>query len=266
MSAVSLRSFGVFFNRYYWQTVVLVARNGLARQYRNSFLGMLWMLLQPMTMVLVYSTIMPLILRQSSTQNYALYIIVALPIWNFFSMTLIHSAQSILVNGEVLKRCIISSTVFPVADVLRNAYSFFVAFFTMQVLALVFGVAKLNPYLLLMPIYFLPVLITICAVAVSIAFIAPFIRDIGEFVILSMTIIFWLTPIIYGPASLPPEYMRIMEWNPFYIMMHPLQMLAYDQMIPDAASVLRLLGLMLVAIIAGFGIFRACRRNYVYYL
>jgi ABC-type polysaccharide/polyol phosphate export permease len=266
MSTGTLRQFGVFFNKYYWQTAVLIARNGLARQYRNSFLGMFWTMLQPLTMVMVYITIMPLVMRLSSVSNYPLYIIVSLPLWNFFSGTLIASSQSILANGETLKRCMISSTVFPVADVLRSTYMLGLSFATMYMIAVLLGHTSLTYHLLLLPLFFLPVLIIMLAISIAVAFIAPYIRDIGELVVMGMTITFWLTPVIYTPEHLPPNVMNIMVWNPFYVMMHPLQMLAYEQTLPDMASIARLLALMLVAIAAGFAIFRVCRRNYVYYL
>jgi lipopolysaccharide transport system permease protein len=266
MSATTFRHFGVFFNPYYWQTAILIARNGLARQYRNSFLGKLWTMLQPFTMAMVYITIMPMIMKLSSVSNYALYIIVSLPLWGFFSGIMIASSQSILANGETLKRCMISSTVFPVADVLRGTYMLFLSFSTMYGVALLFGYTSLTYHILLLPFFFLPVLITMLAICIAIAFIAPYVRDVGELVVMGMTITFWLTPVIYTTASLPPHALSFMEWNPFYIMMHPLQMLAYEHAFPEFADIARLLALMCVAIAVGFSIFKICRRNYVYYL
>lgn len=266
MSTATLRQFGVLFNPYYWQTATLIARNGLARQYRNSFLGKFWTMLQPFTMAMVYITIMPMIMKLSSVSNYALYILVSLPLWGFFSNVLLASSQSILANGETLKRCMISSTVFPVADVLRGTYMLGLSFFTMYGAALLFGHTSITWHLLLLPVFFLPVLVIMLSVCIAIAFIAPYIRDVGEFVVMGMTISFWLTPVVYTPATLPPEALAIMQWNPFYIMMHPLQMLAYEHAVPGMASIARLLALMVVAIVAGFSIFRVCRRNYVYYL
>lgn len=266
MSTATLRHFGVFFNPYYWQTAILIARNGLARQYRNSFLGKFWTMLQPFTMAMVYITIMPLIMKLSSASNYPLYILVSLPLWGFFSGILIASSQSILANGETLKRCMISSTVFPIADVLRGTYMLCLSFFTMYASALLFGYTTLTWHLLLLPVFFLPVLITMISVCVAVAFIAPYVRDVGELVVMGMTITFWLTPVIYTPSSLPAYAMNYMQWNPFYIMMHPLQMLAYDHALPDIADIVRLLGLMCIAIVVGFSIFKVCRRNYVYYL
>jgi lipopolysaccharide transport system permease protein len=264
MTTASFRHFGVFFDRYYWQTAVLIAKNSLARQYRNSFLGMLWTLFQPLTMVFVYALIMPMIMK-STASNYLLYMVVSLPTWGFFSASMFAASGSILGNGETLKRCMISSTVFPVADVLRNTYTYFVSFMTMYIVAiLLFG--GLSPMVLLLPLFFIPVLMTMGALAIAIAFIAPYVRDIGDLILVCMNMMMWMTPVVYQINILPLWAQHLMRFNPFYIMLHPIQMVAYEHVMPGMHDVLPLLMLTFVAICVGFGIFRACRRNYVYYL
>lgn len=259
------RQFAILFNKYYWQTAVMIAKNGLARMYRNSFLGILWTLFQPLTMVIVYASIMPLIMR-SPASNYTLYIIVSLPVWGFFASSIVGASQSILSNGETLKRCVVSSSVFPVADVLRNVYTFFVSFFTIYVVGLMFGIAHFSATVFLVPLYFIPILIIIGACAIAIAFIAPYIRDIGDLASISMTMLFWLTPIVYQIDMLPSKVQALMRFNPFFIMIHPIQMLAYDNKLPGINDVINLLALTLISILLGFAIFRVCRKNYVYYL
>lgn len=245
---------------------MLIARNGLARQYRNSFLGLLWTLLQPLTMASVYAFIMPMIMRTSTT-NYLLYIFVSLPLWAFFSGTLTNVPASILANAETLKRCMISSTVFPIADVLRYTYTFFTSYIVMYLMAL----CMVRPFagswiVLLVPIYFIPVLIIIGSLSVAIAFLAPYLRDLAELILVGMTVLFWLTPVVYPISVLPLHAQALMQWNPFFIMMRPIQMLAYERVLPDADIMLRLLGLTLITVVICSLIFRHCRRNYVYYL
>jgi ABC-type polysaccharide/polyol phosphate export permease len=263
MSA-SIRHFGVFFDRYYWQTAVLIARNGLARQYRNSFLGMLWTLFQPLTMVFIYALVMPMIMK-SRTDNYPLYMVVSLPTWSYFSGALFGSSISILNNGETLKRCMVSSTVFAVADVLRFTYTYFISFGTMYIVALLLF-APLSPTLLLLPVFFLPVLMTIGALCIAIAFLAPYVRDIGDLVLVCLNMMLWLTPVVYPVEILPQWAQDIMQWNPFFILLHPIQMLAYQHVVPGMHEILHLLLVTFIAICVGFGIFSVCRRNYVYYL
>jgi len=265
MNQGMIRQFGIFLNPYYWQTAVLIAKNGLARMYRNSFLGILWTLFQPLTMVLVYATVMPMIMR-SPTSNYTLYVIVSFPVWGFFSASIIGSSQSILCNGETLKRCIVSSSVFPIADVLRNAYTFFVSFTTIYIAAMCIGIAHFDILIFLVPFYFIPILIIIGSIAIAIAFIAPYIRDIGELASISMTMLFWFTPVVYQVQMLPPVAQSFMHFNPFFIMIRPIQMLAYGHMLPGITETLHLIVLAGIAVILGFSIYRICRRNYVYYL
>lgn len=265
MSIGTLKQFGVFFDPYYWKTAILISRNGLARQYRNSFLGMLWTLFQPLTMVLIYSLIMPLIIR-SPASNYSLYVIVSLPLWGFFTATINGASLSILSNGETLKRCIVSSTLFPIADVLRHTYTFFISFTTIYAVAILLGVAHFNLHVLLVPFYFIPVLIIISSAAVALAFIAPYVRDIGDLATISMNMMFWLTPMVYQITMLPAYAQTYMRFNPFFVMAHPIQLLAYDNILPSASDVRYLLALTVVSVMICFSIYRVCRRNYVYYL
>lgn len=255
----------MFFDPYYWQTAVLIARNGLARLYRNSFLGILWMLFQPLSMALIYSIVMPMIVR-SPTTNYVLYVLVSIPVWTFFSSSLIGASNSILANGETLKRCIVSSSVFPIADVLRTSYTFFIAFTTIYVAALVCRIAHPDWHVLLVPVFFIPVMVIIGSMAISLAFTAPYIRDIGDLVNVSMNMLFWFTPVVYQMDMLPDYAKSYMHLNPFFIMLHPIQMLAYGNTLPGWEAIRDLLILMIIAIFIGFNIFRVCRRNYVYYL
>ena len=260
----ALREFRRLTDRYYWQTAFMIAQNNITRQYKNSFLGMAWTVLQPLTQVAIFALVMPLIMR-FPVQNYVLYLIISYPLWNFFAATLIQSSHSILNQAETLKRCVVSSTVFPIADVLKNLYTYLVSFATMYLFCVLF-LAPFDPIVLLLPVYLLPVIAALMALAVAVAFVAPYIRDIGEFTLIGMNVIFWLTPVVY-PLEAVPEQVRHWFWlNPFFIMMHPVHELVYYHRLPDAFSTLALLTFSAAAIAAGYAIYRVCRRNYVYYL
>ena len=252
------------FDRYYWQTALLIARNGLARQYRNSFFGMLWTLFQPLTQVFIYTLIMPLILKLQMPA-YPLYMAISIPMWGFFSGSLFGASNSIVANGETLKRCMISTTLFPVADVLRQGYTFCISFLCMYTVAWLFY-GKATLCVLLVPLFFIPVLMTIGALAIAIAFIAPYLRDIGDLILVCMNMLFWLTPVVYSVDNLPPFAQSLMHFNPFYILIHPIHELAYYGNLPQSGDVLRLLLLTAISIAIGLGVYKACRRNYVYYL
>lgn len=260
----SAKQFRVFFDPYYWRTAVLIAKSNLVRQYRGSYLGMVWTLLQPMTMLLVYASVMPLLTRLPA-RDYSLYIICTLPLWGFIANTLVGASSSLLGQGETLKRCMISSSLFPVADVLRHVYIYAIAFSVMCLGALLFGL-PIDWHALLVPLYFIPVLITVMALAIGIAYVAPYIRDIGEVVMVGMNVMMWFSAVPYPVEAMPEDYRGLMLWNPFYNLMHPVITLVYGRAIPDIESVLRLLIIMGISIALSFVLYRVFRRNFVYYL
>lgn len=259
-----LSQWRIFGDRYYWLTAVLIARSNLSKQYRNSFLGIVWTLLQPLSMVLVYALIIPLI-THFPFENYALYIICTLPLWSFISTTLVGSHISLLAQGETLKRCMVSSTVFPIADVFRNAYTYFIAFGCMYGAALVLGYPW-SWYVLLWPIYFIPVLIAITSLSIGISYTSPYVRDIGDALTVLMNMMIWFSAVIYPISALPEWAQAIMAWNPFHILLAPVIELVYFQRLPDLLQTAQLAGVTSLAVMVGYFFFRICRRNYVYYL
>lgn len=262
--AMALKEFRRFTDIYYWKTAYIIAENAILRQYRNSFLGVTWTVVQPLTQVTIFSIVMPLLMR-FPVDHYVLYLVVSFPLWAFISMSLVKASESITLQAETLKRCIVSSTVFPVADVLRNLYTYLVSFGAMYLFCLLF-VVPWNPMLWLLPIYLLPLVVIIMALAVAIAFLAPYVRDIGELVLVGMNVTFWLTPLVY-PLEAVPDEVRDWFWlNPFFVMINPIHDIIYRQAFPSVFATLALLGLTLAAVAVSYGIYRLCRRNYVYYL
>lgn len=260
----ALTEFKRLIDIYYWRTAVLIAQNQLSKQYRNSFLGILWSLLQPMTMAAVYTIIMPMIMR-FPMQNYILYIITSLTLWNFMYQSLITAGYSLIYQAETLKRCIISSTVFPVADVMKNTYTYFVSFGVMYFMV---SLLVVPPHwtIILLPIYFLPVLVTIMALSIAISFAAPYVRDVSEAIAMGLNILVWATPVYYPLSALPEGVRWLFQLNPFYMLLHPIQVLVYEQRIPDFGATFALLWLTTLTVVLSYGIYRKCRTNYVYYL
>lgn len=258
------KEFSRFLDIYYWRTALMIARNSLSRQYRNSFLGVMWTLVQPITMVMVYSFVMPMIMK-IQTSSYVLYIVTSLPLWAFISNSLIAASYSLISQGETLKRCMVSSTVFPVADVMKQFYIYAISFVVIYAMAVML-IAPFSWTILLVPLYLLPILVIVTSLSVAVSFMAPFVRDIGEALMMAMNVMVWLTPVFY-PITMVPDWLRpYMEWNPFYIMMHPIQVLAYERALPSPEADEHLLMLMVVSVAVGYAVYRRCRKNFVYYL
>jgi lipopolysaccharide transport system permease protein len=260
----ALRPFGRFFDRYYFLTAIIIAQNSVTRQYRDSFLGVIWTVLQPTVQIIVYSLIFARIMR-FPVENYVLYLIGSLLVWQLIAGVLIGSCNSIIMQSETIKRCMVSLTVFPVADVFRALYTYGISFGVMYAYALLFLV-QFKATIFLLPLVLIPILIALMALSIALAFASPYIRDIGEVMTVLLNVAFWLTPIIYPLEAMPADVQPLYEYNPFYIMIRPVNMVVHDGVIPDGYAIGMQLLLTFVAVVVSYVIYRICRKNFVYYL
>ena len=80
----------------------LISRDLKAR-YKNSIFGVLWSLLNPLAMMLVF-TLLFTVMGNDSTRDYAIFVLVGLIPWNFFSGSTISGTSSVTGNSSLVKK------------------------------------------------------------------------------------------------------------------------------------------------------------------
>ena len=251
-------------DRYFWQTALMIARNAITRQYQNSYLGMVWTIIMPLIQVIIFVIIMPLIMHRIDV-NYPLYLIASFPLWCFISASLIGASKSILEQAETLKRCVVPSVVFPIADVMRQFFTYLVSFATMYGFCLLFY-TSFDPVLLWLPVLLVPIFVVVVSLSIAIAYVAPYVRDVGELFQVCTNIAFWFTPVIYPLSAVPVQYHWLFWLNPFFLLMHPVQRLIVAHELPGPLGIFCLFAVTAGAVLFSALLYRKCRRNFVYYL
>lgn len=262
---MKITEFSRIFDKYYFLTALIIAQNSVTRQYRDSFLGVIWTVIQPLTQVAIYGVVFSTIMR-FPVENYIVYLISGVVLWNFISSTLISSTTALIIQADTIKRCMISKTIFPIAEVLRNLYTYIISFFVMYIFVLLFTTHQIGASILLFPIYLAAIVIALTSVSIAIAFLTPYIRDVGDFINVGMNISFWLTPIIYPIEMIPESKRFLFEFNPFYVLIRPIITIIYQNQVPSLYQTVTLSFLVALSVIVSYFIYRICRRNFIYYL
>ena len=251
-------------NPYYLLTIYVMSCNKVERQYKDSFLGTLWSLLQPLSQIVIYALILQQLMR-FNVEHYALFLVSTLLAWNFMTQSFMSACDSLIVHNDVIKRCLVSKTVFPLAEIGNYFYHYSVSFVVMYIFcALMYW--EFNHVVFYLPIFLIPFLLILASVCVALAIVTPFVRDIRDIVYIGMNISFWLTPIVYPLAAIPDKYQWLYEFNPFYIMIRPLNAIIYQGRLPNWYEITVELLLLVVTAVVSYAIYRLCRRNFIYYL
>jgi len=181
----------------------LVIRD-LKVRYRNSFLGFLWSLGNPLLMMIVFTVVFTVLLP-SRIDRFPLFVLCAILPWNFFSAAIAGAAHSVTSASSLVKKVYFPREVLPLSVVLANLVNFLLAFIVLIGMVLLYQV-PLGPSSLL-----LPVIITIqTAFTLGIGFILAAInvyyRDTTVIMDVILMAWFFMTPIFYPIEALPAQY------------------------------------------------------------
>jgi lipopolysaccharide transport system permease protein len=226
----------------------------LKLKYRDSVLGFLWSLANPLLLILVYSFVFGHILR-GGPPNFAYFMMVGILPWTFFSQAVMMSTGSIVDNGNLIRKVALPMEVFPLATVLFNFTQFMFAlivFFPMAVLF--FRVPVALSWLHFLIVLTLHVLFTL-GMCFMISTATVFYRDVRHFTEILMMLLFWLTPIIYDIQAIPSSLRTAITLNPMAYFILAYQDALYHNVFPSIDKLLVLTLFALTSLSLGYTVF-----------
>jgi ABC-type polysaccharide/polyol phosphate export permease len=181
--------------RYRYLLRNLVKRDLKAR-YKNSAFGVLWSLLNPLAMMLVF-TLLFTVLRPNSTRQYAIFVLVGLIPWNFFTGSLMSGTTSVVGNSSLVKKVYFPRELLPFSSILSNLVNFAIALLVLVVFLYIFGIG-LTVHALWVPAILLTQIIFVLGLVLLLGGLNVFYRDV--LMILEVVILAWffLTPVFYS--------------------------------------------------------------------
>jgi lipopolysaccharide transport system permease protein len=106
-------------------------------KYKQTFLGFLWAILQPLLMMLILTYFFGKTLKIPSQQlPYPVFVFSGLLIWNTFSSGLTNSANSMVSNAMIIKKIYFPRLIIPVSSILVSVFDFLMAFLILLLLLL----------------------------------------------------------------------------------------------------------------------------------
>jgi lipopolysaccharide transport system permease protein len=181
-------------------------------RYKGSMLGFLWSFLKPLLLMSVLYVVFALVLN-TKTENYVLFLLLGLIMWNFFVESTTISMHNILVKRYLIKAVYFPRKILVISSVLNAGmtllfnlvifliiYSFF---FTISILTLVFL------FLELLMLFILSLGVAYLLSALYVTF-----RDVLYIWEVFSQMGFWITPIAYSITMVPEKYSIIYIINP----------------------------------------------------
>ena len=107
-------------------------------KYKQTYLGILWAILQPVLLMLIFYFIFSRTLAIKVGMHYPIYAFSGLILWGLFSSGITNSSESLLSNAPIIRKIYFPRILIPLASLLTALVDFLFAFVILFILLIVF--------------------------------------------------------------------------------------------------------------------------------
>jgi lipopolysaccharide transport system permease protein len=183
-------------------------------RYKQTLLGILWIVLQPVVSVVIFSAVFGTLLAvPTGDVPYPVFFFCGWLPWTYFATSLTRSSGSVVNSSHLITKVYFPRLVIPLGSVLSSLVDFAISFVVLLVTMAIFGVKPTANVVFLPGFALLAMMATLaCGLWLSalnvrfrdVTYITPFLIQMG----------FYLTPIIYPSTLIPEPFRYLLGLNP----------------------------------------------------
>ena len=241
----------------------LVSRD-FKTKYKRSVLGIFWSFLNPLLTMCVQYFVFSTIFK-SDIPNYAVYLLIGIVAFNFFTEASGMALTSIVGNASLITKVYIPKYIYPLTRVMSSVINLGISLVPLVLVSLATGI-QFKKAAVLSLFFLVCVIVFSLGMGLLLSAAMVFFRD-TQFLwgVLSM-IWMYITPIFYPESILPESFQVVLHMNPMYHFLKNIRLCILDGISPEPAVYAQCLLLALAALLAGAQVFRKTQDRFVLYL
>src|SRR3954471_19049942 len=180
----------------YRELLLNLVRKELKVRYKNSALGFLWSMLNPLMYLVVFTVVFQIVLK-AGIPYFPVFLLSGLLAWNLFSASLAGATGAITGNASLVNKVWFPREILPLASIGANLVHFFLQGMVLCIALVVFRFDVDWGYVWLIVPALIALLLLTAAFAIFLAAANVYARDIQHLLELALLAWIWMTPIIY---------------------------------------------------------------------
>jgi lipopolysaccharide transport system permease protein len=253
------------------QLIALLVVRELKVRYKRSLLGMLWTMLNPLLLMVVYTVVFTTILP-AALPNFSIFLLAGLLPWLYFSTALMQGLMSVLVNQELVRKIRLPQAVFPLSVVGSNLVNFSLSLVPLFLVMLALR-QPFTPALLFLPVAALILTVFCAGVTLFFATATVFFRDVRHLTEVALQMLLYLSPVLYDLKQLGEHktwwfslFRLELRLNPLSYLIPLVRDPVYYGRSPSLATVGIAVACALVALVGGFAVFTRLEPRHIHHL
>lgn len=203
----------------YKDLLFLFVRRDFVAYYKQTILGPLWFLLQPIISTIVFTVIFGNIAKiPTDGLPHILFYMAGIVCWNYFSTCLTTNSSTFLSNANIFGKVYFPRLIMPISVVLSNLIKFSIQFLLFLLIGVYFYLmgAPIHPnlWILFSPILLLQMGLISLGFGLLISALTTKYRDLTFLVSFGVQLWMYATPIVYPLSQIPEKWKIVFLFNP----------------------------------------------------
>jgi lipopolysaccharide transport system permease protein len=244
-----------------------MARREVIGRYRGSMLGLLWALFNPLVMLAMYTFLFGVVFRArwglagEGGFEYGLVLFIGLIVHGVFAECVTRAPGLLLQHVNLVKRVVFPLEVLPWTLLVSALFHAVVSLTVWFAVAFLTGVRP-GWTALLLPLVLVPLAPLTLGCTWFLASLGVFVRDVGQLVVLAVTMLLFLSPILYPATAVPQEYRGLLALNPLTPIVEGARAVLVAGRLPDFTRLGLALALNLLVAWLGYWWFQRTRKGF----
>jgi len=228
--------------RNLWQHYDLLrqfTRRDIEGRYKGSFLGMLWSLVNPLVLLIIYTFVFGIVFqfrwpntKVANLTEFALVIFCGITAFSIFAESVGRAPGLIVGVPNNVKKVVFPLEILPLSSI---GAALFHALISLSILIVwvLFSRGRLPWTLPLLPLVALPLVFLSLGLSWFLASLGVFVRDMGYTIALLVQVLFYVTPIFYSIENVPEPFQTMIRYNPLTTIVENFRRVILWGILPD---------------------------------
>lgn len=194
--------------------LVTLAKRDVKVKYAQTFLGILWSILQPLVNLLIFTVFFTVLLKiDTGNVPYILFAFSGIVCWQYFSNLVISSGQALIQNQHLISKVYFPRLHYPLSKVVSELVDFLISLFLLIATMLFLGYSP-GWQLVFFPFLILMMIIVALSIGIWVSALSIRYRDVHQLMPNVIRIGMWITPVFYPVSIIPENYRDVLYLNP----------------------------------------------------
>ncbi len=203
----------------YRDLIILFVKRDITTAYKQTILGPVWIVINPLLSTVVFTVIFGVIagIPTDGVPQFLFYLSGNI-LWGFFSSCLNRGSGTFLGNARLFGKVYFPRLVMPISGILYNLINFMLQTAVYVILVIVYSLigANVHPNLLIIlaPFLVLQTALLGTGMGLIISSITTKYRDLNVLVSFGVSLLMYITPVVYPISRVPENFRWLMLLNP----------------------------------------------------